>query len=109
MKFIARILVIGVVVFFLPFFMPGIAVEGWGAALSVSVLLALVNLFIKPLIIILTLPLTILTLGLFGLVVNALMFFLVAALVPGFEIESLIYGFVAALIVSVANWLVSKI
>jgi putative membrane protein len=73
---------------------PGIQLKGFGTALLGAIALGLVNAFVRPLMILLTLPLTILTFGLFLLVVNALMLWLVGALVPGFRVQ----GFGAALL-----------
>jgi putative membrane protein len=72
----------------------GIELAGWGSALLAALLLGLVNAVVRPVMIVLTLPLTIVTFGLFLLVVNALMLWLVAGLVPGMRI----HGFGAALV-----------
>lgn len=77
--------------------LPGAALSGFGSALIAALVLGAVNAFIKPLILLLTLPVNILTLGLFTLVINALMIMLVAALVPGFSVD----GFWAALLFSI--------
>lgn len=76
---------------------PGIAISGFIAALIASLVIGVINLFIKPIIQILTLPINILTLGLFTLIINAVLFGLAAYLVPGFSIS----GFLPALIGSV--------
>lgn len=68
--------------------MPGIHIASFGVAMIAAVIMGLVNFFIRPLLSILTLPLNFLTLGLFSFVINALMFALVAWLVPGFEVSS---------------------
>ena len=73
---------------------PGVHVEGFFAAAVAALVLGLVNAILRPILVILTLPVTILTLGLFLFVINALMFWLVAQIVKGFAVE----GFVAALI-----------
>jgi putative membrane protein len=73
--------------------------------LLAAVLLGLVNAFIRPIVFVLTLPLTILTLGLFLLVVNALMILLVAAVLPGFHVHGLAGGIMAAIITGVTSWL----
>jgi len=72
----------------------GVMIEGWGSAFIAALVLGLVNAFVKPVLVLLTLPLTVLTLGLFYFVVNALVLWLVAALVPGFRVK----GFGAALL-----------
>lgn len=109
MHFILRIIVVGVVVFFLPYIMPGISIESAKVAFIVGIVLALVNTLIKPFISLLTLPLNILTLGLFGLVVNGFLFWVVARFVSGFSIDSFLYALAGAFIVSLANWFVSKV
>jgi putative membrane protein len=76
---------------------PGVTVEGFGAALIAALLLGLVNAVVRPLLIILTLPVTLLTLGLFIFVINALLFWFVAEIVQGFRVT----GFGAALLGSI--------
>jgi putative membrane protein len=68
--------------------MPGIHLASFGTAMIAAVIMGLVNFFIKPILSILTLPLNFLTLGLFSFVINALMFALVAWMVPGFEVSN---------------------
>jgi len=109
MKIIVRILVIAVVILLIPKLISGISVASFYYALIAALAFGLVNLIIKPLIGLITLPINIITLGLFGLIVNAVLFWLVAAFVPGFEISNFVAAFLGALVVSVANWLVSKI
>ncbi len=77
---------------------PGITITGFKAALIVVVIMALVNALIKPIVSFISLPLNIITLGLFGIVINALLFMLVAKFAPGFEID----GFWSALIGAIA-------
>lgn len=77
--------------------LPGMRVRSFGTALLASLVLGIVNVLVRPLIILLTLPLTILTLGLFLFVINALMLQLAAAIVPGFEVR----GFGSALLGSI--------
>ena len=67
--------------------MPGFQVKGWTAALFGAVVLALVNAVLKPILFVITLPLTILTLGLFLLIINAITLWVTAKLVPGFTIQ----------------------
>ncbi|MBM5789576.1 phage holin family protein [Candidatus Parcubacteria bacterium] len=82
---------------------PGFGVASLYAALIAAFVLGLVNALVRPLLFILTLPVTILTLGLFSFVVNALMIWLVSTIVKGFTVE----GFVPALLAAVILWLVS--
>jgi putative membrane protein len=80
-------------------------VNSLGTAFWVAFVLGIINLVIRPIITLLTLPLTILTLGLFSLVVNAVLFWLTSALVKGFEVHGFIAAFLGALVVMVAQWL----
>lgn len=87
----------------------GVQVEGWGAALLGALVLGLVNAFVKPLMVILTLPLTILTFGLFLLVLNALLLWLVAALAPGVRVQGFVPALLGSLLLSVLNVLVALV
>lgn len=83
---------------------PGVHFESNGSLIAAAVLLGVVNAFVRPVVFVLTLPLTILTLGLFLLVVNALMIGLVAALLGGFHLDGLVSGMLAAIVTGVASW-----
>ena len=87
----------------------GIAFESARALFIAGLMLGLVNTFLKPLLLILTLPLTILTLGFFVLVLNALMLLLVAWLVPGFVVAGFWSGFFVALFVSLFSFIVNSL
>jgi putative membrane protein len=87
----------------------GVQVSGFGAALIGALMLGLVNAFVRPVMILLTLPLTIVTLGLFLFVVNALMFWLVAALVPGFQIRGFGAALLGSLLLTVLNILIDRL
>lgn len=80
--------------------LPGFQVNGWIPAIFASVMLAVVNVVVKPVLFILTLPFTILTLGLFLLVLNAIMLWLTASIVPGFRIQGAGTTLVASLILA---------
>lgn len=87
----------------------GIHIDGAGAALLGALVLGVVNAIVRPLMVLLTLPLTIITLGLFLLVVNALMLQLVAAVVPGFRVKGFGPAFWGSLLLSVLNLLVDAL
>jgi len=87
----------------LTYAIPGFTVETFFVALLAALLLGLVNALIRPLVIILTLPVTIMTLGLFSFVVNALMIWLTSTIVPGFAVD----GFVPALLAAIGLWIIS--
>lgn len=86
---------------------PGVEIVGTGTFILAAVLLGLVNGFVRPVAFILTLPLTIVTLGLFLLVLNAGMFGLVAAILDGFSVAGLGSGILGALIVSITSTIAS--
>ena len=88
---------------------PGILVESIGAALIGAVVLGLLNALVRPVIILLTLPLNVVTVGLLSLVVNAMMLTLAAPLVPGFEVSSFAGAFAAALVITVLTTLISVV
>jgi len=94
---LARWLVNAAALLLVAYLYPGVHVEGFAAALIAALVLGLVNALIRPILVILTLPVTILTLGLFLFVINALLFWLVAEVVRGFTVT----GFGAALLGSI--------
>jgi putative membrane protein len=91
------------------YILPGIHVAS-GASLAVAALvLGFVNAIVRPVLVLITLPITILTLGLFYLVVNGLAFGLTAALVPGFDIDSFGWAVLGALVVGLTSWFVGAL
>ena len=86
------------------YLMPSIDVSGFGGALIAAAVIGLVNMLIRPLLVLLTLPITLLTLGLFILVINGLLFFGVGALLEGFEVQGLWSGMLGALLYSLISW-----
>jgi len=87
---------------------PGFEITGLGTYLLAALLLGLVNAIVRPLAIIFTLPLTLITLGFFLLVINGAMLGLVAALLPGFQIHGLIAAILGWLVVSVTGWIANS-
>jgi putative membrane protein len=108
MKTILKIVIIALAIMGLPRFIPGIAVSGFFYALLAALVIGVVNLLIKPLISLITLPVNIFTLGLFGLLVNGGLLWLVAHYVPGFSIATFTAAFLGALVIVVLNWIISK-
>lgn len=88
---------------------PGITVASFYTALVVAALWGIVNVLIKPVLVILTLPITILTLGLFTLVINATLFWFIGTLVKGFAVDGFVAAFLGALFVSVVVFIGDKI
>ncbi|MCB5190217.1 phage holin family protein [Methylobacillus arboreus] len=83
---------------------PSIHVSGLGSALLAAAVIGLVNMLIRPVLVILTLPVTVLTLGLFLLVINGLLFFFVGHILHGFEVQSLLAGILGAILYSLISW-----
>ncbi|KAF3362152.1 hypothetical protein PHSC3_001464 [Chlamydiales bacterium STE3] len=83
--------------------LPGIRLDGWSSALLVAVVLGLINAFIRPILLVLTLPINILTLGLFTFVIMGLMVLLASAIVPGFYVSGFWWSIAFAIILAFAN------
>lgn len=102
---ITRWLVITVAIMLASWFVSGIRVDSLLTAIIAAGILGLINVFIRPVLIILTLPLSIITLGVFTFFINALLLELVAYIIPGFEVEGFLAAFLGALVISVVSWL----
>lgn len=101
MSFIVQLLLSAVLIFFLAWFLPGVEVKSYGAAILVALVLAVLQLFVKPFLVLLTLPITIVTLGLFLLVINAILILIIDALVPGFSVASFWNALLFSLLLSI--------
>lgn len=110
MRFLIRLGINMAAILLIAYFFPSIfRVDSPWSALAAAFLLGIVNTLVRPILVILTLPLTILTLGLFLLVINGLMIALVAALVGGFHVNGFGGAFVGAIFVSIISWILSHI
>ena len=96
-------IVSALVIVSIAYVLPGVHVAGFSTALVVALVLGIINAFLKPVLIILTLPINILTLGLFTFVINAVLILLVSKLVPGFIVDGFLWAFVFGIILSIAN------
>jgi putative membrane protein len=112
MKLLIRIIITSVLVLLISHFMTGVHVAGFVTALLVAVVLGLLNIFIKPIFVLLTLPFTIVTLGLFLLVINAIIILLCTNIVGGFSVDTfwtaLLFSVVLSLSQSVLFAIVGK-
>lgn len=88
---------------------PGIKIIGFGTALIVALVIGLINIFIRPIVEILTLPINILTLGLFTFIINALLLWLVAAMVIGFEITGFFAALLGSILLSIFSLVINRI
>lgn len=109
MHLLLRWLLNAVALLLVAYLVPGFHVSGFVTALIVALVLGIVNAIIRPIVVILTLPINILTLGLFTLVINALMILLVSKLIKGFNIDGFWPAFWGALILWVMSWLTNAL
>jgi putative membrane protein len=101
--FLAHLILTAGLLLLMAHFVRGVQIEGWGAALIGAIVLGLVNAVVRPIMVFLTFPLTVLSLGLFLLVINALMLWLMAALVPGIRVQGFWPALVGSLVLTLLN------
>lgn len=109
MSILINLLLSTIAVVVTAYVLPGVNVDSFLTALVVAVALGVVNAILKPILVILTLPINILTLGLFTLVINALLVLLVSAFVPGFHVDGFLWALVFGLVLSVVNGFLHKV
>jgi putative membrane protein len=110
MTFLVRLLTNMVAILLIAYFLPAIMwVDSWWAALAAAFLLGVVNTILRPILIFFTLPLTLLTFGLFLLVINGLMLWLVAAFVKGFYVNGFWGSVFGAILLSIVSWLLASL
>ena len=106
--FLIRWLVTTIAVFAAEKILPGIHCNSAGALLGASLLLGIVNAFVRPILLLLSIPFIIVTMGLFILVVNALMLMLVAQIVPSFSVDGFWNAFFGSIVISLVSWILSS-
>ncbi len=109
MKFIIRLLLTGIVVVLLAKFLPGVAVTGYLTAVIVAIVLAILNLIVKPVLVLFTLPVTIVTFGLFLLVINAVIILIADAFIPGFGVDGFWVALLFSLLLSIIQSLLFSV
>jgi putative membrane protein len=109
MRIILHWIILSVAVWATTQIVSGVTVDPIWVALVVGACLTLFNMFLRPVINILTLPINVVTLGLFSLVVNGVLFWYLGTLIRGFSVTTFTAAFVGALIVSVLNWILTKL
>lgn len=103
MAILLNLLVSSIAVFATAYILPGIKVNDFFTAIVVAIVLGVINAFLKPVLIILTLPINVLTLGLFTFVINALLIMLTSFLVPGFYVANFWWAILFSLVVSLVS------
>ena len=91
------------------YFMTSVDIQSFGTALLAAALLGLANAVVRPILVLLTLPVTVLTLGLFILVINGVIFLAITHLVPGFQVAGLWSAILAAILYSIFSWLLAAL
>lgn len=109
MKFVIHILVVAGALLLSAYIIPGIEVSSIYIALVAALILGLLNLVVRPILFVLTLPITLITFGLFAFVLNALIFMFAASFIDGFGVDGFIPALLGSLVVSIASTLADKI
>ena len=110
MSFFIRMVVNAVAILLIGYLLPQVvSVDGVTAALAAAFVLGLVNAVVRPLFVLLTLPITVVTLGVFLLVINGLLLGLVAYIVPGFHVNGFLGAVVGSILLSVVSWILTKV
>jgi putative membrane protein len=109
MAIIINWLVSALVIIVASYLLPGVHVASFMTALVVALVLGILNVLLKPILILLTLPITIITLGLFTFVINALLILLAAQLVPGFVVDGFLWALLFSLLISLINIITARI
>lgn len=107
MQILINWIISAMIVFAVSYIVPGVKVDTFTSALVVALVLGIINAFLKPVLLILTLPINVLTLGLFTFILNAMLIILVSKIVPGFEVNSFLSAFIFGIILSIANTFVN--
>lgn len=106
--FLVRWLITTIAVFAAEKILPGIQCENVTALLSASLLLGIINAFVRPILLLLSLPWIILTMGLFIVVINALLLMLVSAIIPAFQVDGFWWACLGSIIISIVSWILSS-
>jgi len=109
MVVLAHWLVYAIAILLTSYLLPGVRLQGFGAALVTALVLGIINAVIRPILLFLTLPINILTLGLFTFVINTLLILLTSRLVPGFEVQNFWWALLFGIILSVINFILVRI
>jgi putative membrane protein len=103
MNFLTRLLISTIAVILSAYLLPGVAVDSFITALLAAIVLSLLNVVVKPVLVILTIPITILTLGLFLLVINAIIIMFASSILSGFTVDSFWYALLFSIVLSLVN------
>jgi len=108
-KLLAKLLLTALSLILISYLVPGITVSSFYIALVIALVFGLLNILVRPVLILLTLPINILTLGLFTLVINGFLFWFISTFIDGFAVSGYLAAFVGALVLSALLWFIEKI
>lgn len=109
MALLINLLLSALAVMVAAYILPGVTIANFWTAVVVAVALGIVNAILKPILVILTLPINILTLGLFTLVINAVLVLLVSSVVPGFHVDGFVWALIFGLVLSLVNGFLHRV
>ena len=109
MNFLMRLLITALAAMVTAYLLPGVRIKDFVTALVLALVLAVLNLLVKPVLILLTLPVTIVTLGLFLLVINALIILIASNLVSGFKVDGFIWALLFSLVLSIVTGIMNSL
>ena len=105
MKTLMHFIISALAILIAAYLLPGVEISGFLTAFVLAVVFGLINAFLRPLLVLLTLPLTFITFGLFALILNALLILLASAIVPGFTIASFWWAFLFGIVLALVNYI----
>jgi putative membrane protein len=108
MPFLVKLAIQSISIFLASALLPGVHVSDYLTAIWVAIVIALLNVFLRPLLIIFTIPITVFTFGLFLLVINAIIIVLAASMISGFNIDGFWWAFLLSIIISLLNYLMER-
>jgi putative membrane protein len=109
MVFLARLLVVALALMGVAYLVPGIEIASLYTAIIAAVVLGLLNIFVRPILLILTFPITLLTLGLSTFIINGFLFWFAASFIDGMRVDGFVSAFVGALIISVVSTVAHRV
>lgn len=109
MNFLLNALIVAVAVVITSYILPGVSVKNFLTAFLVAIVLALLNTLVKPLMVILTIPFTIVTFGLFLLVINAVIILIAGSIVPSFKVDGFWWAMLFSIILTLVTWLLDSL
>jgi len=109
MDFIIRLVISALAVILSAYILPGVSVKSFWTALWIALILTLLNVFITPIMVFLTIPITIITFGLFLFVINAVVILIASALISGFQVNGFIWALVYSIILTIVSYILEEV